>query len=139
MDFDDSEDENEEIEMSDDDDDYEQIFLQHELIKRRMLLLITLGATLCIQYYMKYLTKRKVRTSICSGWQYVVEMLNSPGESYRMFRMECVFIRLVKLLMDSYGLRSTRTMRAEEALAMFLWTCVHGHSNRNVQSRFQHS
>lgn len=25
------------------------------------------------------------------------------------------------------------------ALAMFLWTCVHGHSNSNVQSRFQHS
>ena len=47
MDFDDSEGENEEIEMSDDDDDYEQIFLQHELIKRRMLLLITLEAALC--------------------------------------------------------------------------------------------
>jgi len=90
MDFDDLEDENEEIEMSDDGDDYEQIFFQHELIKRRMLLLITLGATLCIQYYMKYLMKRKVRTSICSGWQYVMEVLNTPGESYRMFTMEHV-------------------------------------------------
>ena len=76
MNFDDSEDENEEIEMSDDDDDYEQIFLQHELIKRRMFFLITLGAALCIQYYMKYLMKRNVRALICSGWQYVIEVLN---------------------------------------------------------------
>ena len=47
MDYDDPEDENENIEMTDDaDDDYEQIFLQHELNKRRLLLLVTLGATL---------------------------------------------------------------------------------------------
>ena len=69
MNFDDSGDENEEIEMSDDDGNYEQIFLQHELNEKRMLLLVTLGATLCIQFYMKYLMKQKVRTLICSGWQ----------------------------------------------------------------------
>lgn len=90
--------------MSDDDDDYEQIFFRHELIKRRMLLLITLGAALCIQYYMKYLMKRKVRSSICSGWLYVIEVLNTPSESYRTLRMDPhVFIRLAKLVMDSYG------------------------------------
>ncbi|KAJ8451423.1 hypothetical protein Cgig2_017814 [Carnegiea gigantea] len=53
IDYDDLEGENEVIEMSDDDDDYEQIFLQHELDKRRMLLFVTLGATLCIQYCTK--------------------------------------------------------------------------------------
>jgi len=78
MNFDDSKDENEEIELSDDDDDYERIFFQHELIKRRMLLLITLGAALCIQYYMKYLMKRKIRSSICLGWLYVIEVAQYP-------------------------------------------------------------
>ena len=47
MDYDNSSDENEEIEMSDDGDDYGQIFLQHQIKKRRLLLLDTLGITLC--------------------------------------------------------------------------------------------
>ena len=68
MDHDDSEDENEKIEMSDDDDDNKEIFIQHELNKRGLLLFVTLGAILRTQYYMKYLMKQKVRASMCSGW-----------------------------------------------------------------------
>ena len=130
--------------MDDDEiDDWEEdgdVLLKHELDKGNIILLVTLGAALCIQYHIKFLMKQKVRPSLCSGWQYVIETLNTPGESYSMFRMEpIVLLKLAKLLVNNYGLHPTRAMRAEEALAMFLWTCAHGNSNRNVQSRFKHS
>jgi len=130
--------------MDDDEsDDWEEdgdILLKHELNKENMLLLVTLGATLCIQYYIKYLMKEKVRTSLCSGCQYIIETLNTPGESYRIFRMEPnVLLKLATLLVNNYSLHPTRTMHAKGALAMFLWTSANGHSNCNVQSRFKHS
>ncbi|XP_074302628.1 uncharacterized protein LOC141634304 [Silene latifolia] len=50
-----------------------------------------------------------------------------------------VFIRLAELLVTKYGLHPTREMRAEEALAIFLWICAHNQSNRTLQTRFKHS
>lgn len=68
------------------------------------------------------------------------ETMNTLGESYRMFRMKPhVFKWLCALLVENYGLKSTGEMSAKEALTMFLWTCAHNESNRNVQNRFKHS
>ncbi|XP_074278351.1 uncharacterized protein LOC141601942 [Silene latifolia] len=108
--------------------------------KLRMYVLAILGLIVCTQYYVKYIFKQEARTSICSGWQFVVKVLNTPGESYRTFRMVShVFLKLAELLVTKYGLHSTREMRAEEALAIFLCVCAHNQSNRTLQSRFKHS
>ena len=54
-----------------------------------------------------------------------------------MFRMEPhIFLGLKRLQVDSYGSHPIRKMCAKEALAMFLWTCTHRHSNPKVQSEF---
>ncbi|XP_074296828.1 uncharacterized protein LOC141627462 [Silene latifolia] len=117
-----------------------EILLQQTHENLKMYVLATLGLIVCIQYYVKYIYKQNIRTSICSGWQFVIEVLNTPGESYRTFRMEShVFIRLAELLVTKYGLHPTREMRAEEALAIFLWICAHNQSNRTLQTRFKHS
>ncbi|KAJ8764235.1 hypothetical protein K2173_005975 [Erythroxylum novogranatense] len=50
-----------------------------------------------------------------------------------------VFIKLCKLLNESYGLKKGTEVTIEEAIAMFLITLGHGLCNRMVQERFQHS
>jgi hypothetical protein len=45
------------------------------------------------EYFMTYIDKNPPRTSILSGYAWVLETLNTPGESHRMFRMnERLFI-----------------------------------------------
>ena len=102
--------------------------------------LVGVGTSLCASYYLKYLNKQKRRISKLSGIEWVRETLDTHGESYRMFRMEPhVFQRLLDVLVQNYGLRPSMEISVEEALAMFLWTCGHNQSNRNVQNRFKHS
>lgn len=102
--------------------------------------LVGLGASLCTRYCLKYLNKQKTRISKLTGLEWVQETMDTYGESYRMFRMEPhVFKGLCSLLVENYGLKPSREMSVEEALAMFLWTCGHNESNRNVQNRFKHS
>nr|CAD1824762.1 unnamed protein product [Ananas comosus var. bracteatus] len=107
---------------------------------RKFYMTATVGVAVCANYYAKYLMKQNPRTSTLSGWQWVQEILRTPGESYRMLRMESeVFKRLASLLTNNYGLHSTRAMHAEEALAIFLLVCGHNETNRNIQNRFKHS
>ncbi|XP_020104071.1 uncharacterized protein LOC109721063 [Ananas comosus] len=107
---------------------------------RKFYMTATVGVAICANYYAKYLMKQNPRTSTLSGWQWVQETLRTPGESYRMLRMESeVFKRLALLLTNNYGLQSTRAMHAEEALAIFLLVCGHNETNRNIQNRFKHS
>ncbi|XP_074315260.1 uncharacterized protein LOC141651446 [Silene latifolia] len=129
-----------ETENKDPEMDMEVLLQQQTYEKLRLYVLVAFGLIVCTEYYVKFLSKQKVRTSICSGWQFVIEVLNTLGESYRTFRMEShVFIKLANLLVANYGLHPTREMRAEEALAIFLVICAHNHSNRTLQTRFKHS
>ncbi|XP_050125575.1 uncharacterized protein LOC126602729 [Malus sylvestris] len=54
-------------------------------------------------------------------------------------KMEHVFKDLLETLKRDYGLKRIGDTTLEEALAMFLSTLVHGHTNRMVQERFQRS
>jgi len=125
MDYDGSLDEPKENEMNDNESDNQdkgdEILLEHEHNKGKMLSFAILGVALYIQCYIKYLMNQKVRTSICLGWQYVIKTLNTPGESYRMFIMEPdILLKLAKLVMNDYDLHPTRAMHVEEASAMFV-------------------
>ena len=44
-------------------------------------------AILAVQYYKTYLDKNEVRTPAQSGYGWTLEVLNTPGESHKMFRM----------------------------------------------------
>ena len=57
-----------------------------------------------------------------------------------MFRMHSdVFYSLHNLLVERYGLKSTRKMSSIEALAMFLWLCGASQSMRQANNRFERS
>ncbi|XP_056683316.1 uncharacterized protein [Spinacia oleracea] len=116
------------------------MLLLEELRGKEMMLYAATGVAILTKYYLKYLVKQPPRVSLCSGWQWLQEVLSTPGESYRILRMEPhVFRGLAKLLVDKYGLKSTRTMLAEEALGIFIYLCAQFQSNRNMQNRFKHS
>ncbi|CAO2830449.1 unnamed protein product [Amaranthus hypochondriacus] len=128
------------MDESSDDEEYEDIVHQEQLKVKQMLLYAASGVTLLIKYYLTYLNKNIPRSSLCSGWQWLQEVFSTPGESYRILRMEAhVFQNLAKLLKDNYGLKSTRSMQAEEALGIFVYLCAQFQSNRNMQNRFKHS
>jgi hypothetical protein len=44
-------------------------------------------AILAVQYYMTYLDKNEIKTPAQSGYGWTLEVLNTPGESHKMFRM----------------------------------------------------
>jgi len=57
-----------------------------------------------------------------------------------MFRMHRdVFGSLHNVLVERYGLKSTRKMTSVEALAMFLWMCGGQQSMRQADNRFERS
>lgn len=68
------------------------------------------------------------------------ETLATPGETHRMLRMnQTIFFDLHDLLVSRYELKPTRNMNTLEVLAIFLWVCGGGESNRKTQNRFKHS
>ncbi|XP_045797408.1 putative nuclease HARBI1 [Trifolium pratense] len=86
---------------------------------------------------MKYLLKQGNRFLYSHGWTWVRETLNTPGESYNMFRMEThAILKLEKLLVSRGWLHPSKEMTSLEALAMFLWSCAHSETNRNIQNKF---
>ncbi|KAK2454169.1 hypothetical protein QL285_001760 [Trifolium repens] len=86
---------------------------------------------------MKYLLKQGNRFLYSHGWTWVRETLNTPGESYNMFRMEThAVLKLEKLLVSRGWLHPSTEMTSLEALAMFLWSCAHSETNRNIQNKF---
>ncbi|KAI9110768.1 hypothetical protein K1719_018206 [Acacia pycnantha] len=95
------------------------------------------AATIAYLHYMKHLMKQGNRFNYSDGWNWVRETLNTPGESYRMFRMEPnVVLELENILVSKGWLHPSRELTSLEALSMFLWTCAHSETNRNVQNRF---
>ncbi|XP_021298834.1 uncharacterized protein LOC110427621 [Herrania umbratica] len=98
------------------------------------------GATIAILYHMKYLMKQGNRFNYSDGWNLVRETLQTPSESYRMFMMEShAVLQLIDTLINKERLHPSKDMTALEAVAMFLWTCAHSGTNRNVQNKFRKS
>ena len=90
-------------------------------------------------YHMNYLLKQGNGFLYSHGLNWVRETLNIPGESYNMFRMETyAVLKLEKLLVSKGGLHQSNEMISLEAL-MFLWSCAHRQTSRNIQNKFEKS
>jgi hypothetical protein len=73
---------------------------------------------------MTYVDKNEAITLAQSGFGWTLEMLNTPGQSHNMFRMDASsFYMLHNLLVNKYGLESSLHMNSLEALAIFLVVC----------------
>jgi hypothetical protein len=118
------------------DNDYDNV----QILKQHVELQASLFSTFSIiyKYYMTYYDKNPPRTYVLSGYAWVLETLNTPGE--RIFRMnERIFIQLHALLDTNYGLKSSIHMSYLEPLAIFLCICDQNRSNILVQNTFKHS
>ncbi|KAM3294078.1 hypothetical protein ACQJBY_037157 [Aegilops geniculata] len=84
--------------------------------------------------------ERRILKAKESGYEWVLRTLGHRTDCYKMFRMyPPVFHKLHNLLVDSYGLKSTKKMSSIEALAMFLWMVGDGQSIRQSENRFVRS
>jgi hypothetical protein len=113
-----------------------------QIIKQNVELQASLFFTVSIiyVYFMTYIDKNPPKTSILKGYAWVLETLNTPGESHRMFMMnELLFIQLHGLLITDYGLKSSIHMSSLEFLAIFLCICGQNRSDTSFQNTFKHS
>jgi len=108
--------------------------------KRRRNLIIS-ASQIIGTYHLENMANRKsYRQAKESGYEWVIRNLNDSTECYDMFRMEKpVFDSLHNLLVQSYGLKSTRRMTSVESLAMFLWMVGAPQSIRQAKKRFTRS
>ena len=92
-------------------------------------------------YYNNFVLKTPCHDSSLRGCDYVNEILNGhPRRCRENLRMDKnVFLKLCHILSDEGLLRSTRHVKVEEQVAMFLLTVGHNERNRVIQERFQHS
>ena len=120
-----------------DDDEREMIVPQHVQVRN----VIYIGvANIAALYSDTYLDKANPRTSILSGMGWLRETLATPGETYRMLRVNNhTFFDLHDLLVSKYNLTTSFDLSSHEALAIFLWTVGGCESNRKTQNRFKHS
>jgi len=109
---------------SSDDEDaaIEEYFLRAQ--KRRWQMVLT-ASMIGMIHFDKYMNKAEYRVPKESGYEWVMRNLGNRTGCYNMFRMHRnVFDKLHNVLVESYGLKSTRKMSSVEALGMFLWICV---------------
>ncbi|XP_072146817.1 uncharacterized protein [Setaria viridis] len=119
-------------------DDGEEELLLRRKKKRRQL--ATICAAFGMYYYTTYLDKAKYRIPSQTSYEWVVSTLQNRTSFYNMFRMNRdVFDSLHNILVQSYGLKSTRRMTSVEALAMFLWICGAPQSMSQAEDRFVRS
>ncbi|KAM6548511.1 hypothetical protein CsatB_020187 [Cannabis sativa] len=93
-----------------------------------------------VYYHNNFLVKEPCRNSPHTGWKFMMEILNGNDRCcHEMFRMEKhVFCKLCDRL-RSYGLKSSKGLRLEESVGMFMMILGHGAGNRMIQEHFQHS
>ena len=120
-----------------DDDEREMIIRNHV----QALNAIYIGVdNIAALYCDTYLDKASPRTSILTGMGWLRETLATPGETYRMLRVNNhTFFDLHDLLVSKYNLTTSFDLSSHEALAIFLWTVGACESNRKTQNRFKHS
>jgi len=124
---------------SSDDEDaaIEEYFLRAQ--KRRWQMVLT-ASMIGMIHFDKYMNKAEYRVPKESGYEWVMRNLGNRTGCYNMFRMHRnVFDKLHNVLVESYGLKSTRKMSSVEALGMFLWVCGGQQAVRQVENRFTRS
>jgi hypothetical protein len=93
-----------------------------------------------MNHFDKYIQKAPYRVPLLSGYQWTVSTVENKTQCFNMFRMHRnIFDSLHNVLVERYGLKSTRKMTSVEALAMFLWMCGGQQSMRQVDNRFERS
>jgi hypothetical protein len=93
-------------------------------------------------YIARFMDKgvRRILRTKESGYDWVVRTLGHRSDCYKMFRMyPPVFDKLHNVLVESYGLKSTKKMSSVESLAMFLWIVGAPQSVRQAENRFVRS
>jgi hypothetical protein len=124
---------------SSDDEDaiVEEYFLRAQKRRRQMVLTASMIGMI---HFDKYMNKAEYRVAKESGYEWVMSNLGNRTECYNMFRMHRnVVDKLHNVLVESYGLKSTRKMSSMEALGIFLWTCGGPQSVRQAGNRFTRS
>ncbi|XP_004961062.1 uncharacterized protein LOC101754593 isoform X1 [Setaria italica] len=112
-------------------------FQKRKRIRREF---VALGAFLGMYYYATHLNRSEYRVPTESGYEWVIKTLGNRTSCHNMFRMNRnVFDRLHNVLVQSYGLKSTRRMTSVESLALFLWMCGAPQSMRQAEDRFVRS
>ncbi|XP_060960618.1 uncharacterized protein LOC115723519 [Cannabis sativa] len=79
-----------------------------------------------LYYHNNFLVKEPCRNSPHTGWKFMMEILN--GNDRRCHE-----------ILRSYGLKSSKGLRLEESVGMFMMILGHGAGNRMIQEHFQHS
>ena len=115
------------VQMSDSDSDAEHDYQRKKKLvchhAKQMVFLASNAANIVEKYGASWLWKAEPRTSILSGFGWLQETIETPGETYRMLRMSArVFFDLHDLLVQRYGLTHSTAVSSYESLAMFLWT-----------------
>jgi hypothetical protein len=102
--------------------------------------LIQGGAKLAEAYVRIYMDMAPPRTSRLNGMGWVTETLNTLGECHTMLWMnKDIFLDLHDVLVDRYGLKTSKHVNTYEMLAIFLFICGGCESNKRGQNRFKHS
>ncbi|KAM1080447.1 hypothetical protein ACFX13_015378 [Malus domestica] len=96
--------------------------------------LVFAGCVTTVSEWLKYVDKVPCRTSSYTGHRWVMEVLNGhPIRCHEQFKIEHhVFKDLLETLKHDYGLKRIGDIILEEALAMFLNTLGHRHTNRII-------
>jgi hypothetical protein len=83
------------------------------------------AAVIGMFHYETYMNKASYRIPAQSGYAWVMQTLGNITSCYNMFRMSRnVFDKLHSVLVESYGLTSTRRMTSVEALGLFYGSVV---------------
>ncbi|KAK3221513.1 hypothetical protein Dsin_008538 [Dipteronia sinensis] len=122
----------------DSDDDCEHDDIVDDL---NFLQVMQIGVRLYVDHFLKHIYKVPCRTSSHTRYVFVIEVVKGyKDRCHQQFRMEKhVFLKLCKLLSESYCLKRAKNISLVETVAMFLITLGLGLGNRMVQERFQHS
>lgn len=100
-------------EEDDDREDFDQriqTYILHCRKKRRKIITIA-AAMLGMYHFDTYMNKAAHRIATESGFEWVMRTLGNSTSCYNMFRMsQDLFLRLHSLLVESYGLKSTKRM-----------------------------
>ncbi|WVZ92663.1 hypothetical protein U9M48_038709 [Paspalum notatum var. saurae] len=95
------------------------------------------ACTLYMYHCQTHCLKSEYRVPTKSGYQWVLRRLGATPGGYNNFWMERnVFDRLHSVLVQSYGLKSTKKMSSVESLGLFLWMCGCPQSMRQAEDRF---
>ena len=108
--------------------------LLQQMERRKNALLAYLIGTCHLDSYSNKAPRRIAKES---GIDWVMRTLGNPTDCYDMFRVSRpLFEKLHNVLVESYGLKSTKRMCSRESLALFLWTVGAPQSVRQQRNRF---